>query len=161
MAYRFPESVVFLENYDMELGRLLTAGCDVWLSTPQRPLEASATSCMKAALNGVLHLSTLDGWWPEAVIHGVNGWQFGGGYEGPEQTLVDAASLYEVLITEVIPTYYENRDKWVEMMRASIATAMHRFSAERMVSEYYNLLYLPSTTLRMLKHEIMQKQAVQ
>jgi starch phosphorylase len=161
MAYRFPESVVFLENYDMELGRLLTAGCDVWLSTPQRPLEASATSGMKAALNGVLHLSTLDGWWPEAVIHGVNGWQFGGGYEGPEQTLVDAASLYEVLITEVIPTYYENRDKWVEMMRASIATAMHRFSAERMVSEYYNLLYLPSTTLRMLKHEIMQKQAVQ
>jgi len=161
MAYRFPESVVFLENYDMELGRILTAGCDVWLNTPQRPLEASATSGMKASLNGVLHLSTLDGWWPEAVVHGVNGWQFGGGYEGPEQTLVDAASLYEVLITEVIPTYYENRNKWVEMMREAIATALHRFSSERVLTEYYNLLYLPSTTLRALKKEVSQTQAVQ
>ena len=109
MAYRFPDSVVFLENYNMGLARLLTAGCDVWLNTPQRPLEASGTSGMKAALNGVLNLSVLDGWWPEGCLHGVTGWQFGGGYEGPEQTMVDALSLYEVLLEEVIPTFYEDR----------------------------------------------------
>lgn len=160
MAYRFPESVVFLENYDMELGRALTAGCDVWLNSPQRPLEASGTSGMKAALNGVLNLSTLDGWWPEAVIHGVNGWHFGGGYEGPEQTMVDAASLYDVLISEVIPTYYEKRDKWVEMMRAAVDMGLHRFSSERMLTEYYNMLYQPSTTLRHLKEQIKKTKAV-
>ncbi len=154
MAYRFPpESIVFLENYNMELGKLLTSSCDIWLNTPQRPpLEASATSGMKAALNGVLHLSVLDGWWPEGCLHGgVNGWQFGGGYEGPEQTMVDAVSLYEVLLNEVIPVYYEDRNRWQDMMRASIAMAMHRFSSKRMLTEYYNLMYHPSTTLRRIK----------
>lgn len=160
MAYHFPDSVVFLENYNMELGRILTSGCDLWLNTPQRPLEASATSGMKAALNGVLNLSVLDGWWPEGCLNGVTGWQFGGGYEGPEQTMVDAASLYEVLIHEVIPTYYQNRDKWIEMMRSSISMAMHRFSTKRMLTEYYNLLYQPSTTLRRIKHDVMNAVAI-
>lgn len=161
MAYRFPDSVVFLENYNMELGRILTSGCDVWLNTPQRPLEASATSGMKAALNGVLNLSVLDGWWPEGCLHGVTGWQFGGGYEGPEQTMVDAVSLYEVLLQEVIPIFYEDRNRWVEMMRASIAMARHRFSTERVLTEYYNLLYQPPTTLRKIKHEIKSALAFQ
>ncbi|HHY15504.1 MAG TPA: alpha-glucan family phosphorylase [Firmicutes bacterium] len=161
MAYRFPESIVFLENYNMELGKLLTSSCDIWLNTPQRPLEASATSGMKAALNGVLHLSVLDGWWPEGCLHGVNGWQFGGGYEGPEQTMVDAVSLYEVLLNEVIPVYYEDRNRWQDMMRASIAMAMHRFSSKRMLTEYYNLMYHPSTTLRRIKKEIMNAMAIQ
>ena len=156
MAYRFPQSVVFLENYDMELARLLTSGCDVWLGTSQRPLEASGISGIKAALNGVLHLSVLDGWWPEGCLHGVNGWQFGGGYDGPEQTMVDAFSLYEVLLNEVIPTYYEDQRRWQGMMRASIANALHRFSSARMLGEYYNLLYLPPATLQRIRREILQ-----
>ena len=82
---RFPESVIFLENYNMAIGRLMTSGCDVWLNNPQRPLEASGTSGMKAALNGVLNISTLDGWWPEGCEHGENGWQISGGYEGPSR----------------------------------------------------------------------------
>ncbi len=151
---RYPESVVFLENYNMEIGKLMTQGCDVWLNNPQRPLEASGTSGMKAAINGVLNLSVLDGWWPEGCIHGINGWQICGGYEGPEQTRVDAASLYEVLLDQVIPTYYEERKKWVEMMRASIDMAIHRFTTGRMLTEYYNLLYQPSSTLRDIKRQI-------
>ena len=161
MAYKFPDSVVFLENYNMELGRILTSGCDVWLNTPQRPLEASATSGMKAALNGVLNLSVLDGWWPEGCLHGVTGWQFGGGYEGPEQTMVDALSLYEVLLEEVIPTYYEDRARWQEMMRASISMAMHRFSTKHMLTKYNNLMYQPSTTLRKIKRDISSAMAIQ
>jgi starch phosphorylase len=76
-ARRFPRSVVFLPNYDLDLGRLLTRGCDLWLNTPRRPLEACGTSGMKAAMNGVLNFSVLDGWWPEACIHGDNGWALG------------------------------------------------------------------------------------
>ncbi|HHU61374.1 MAG: alpha-glucan family phosphorylase [Bacillota bacterium] len=161
MSYRFPDSVVFLENYNMELGKILTTGCDVWLNTPQRPLEASATSGMKAALNGVLNLSVLDGWWPEGCIHGVNGWQFGGGYEGPEQLMVDALSLYEVLLEDVIPTYYDDKKRWQEMMQASIATGMHRFSADRMLTEYNNLMYQPSATMRKVKKDVMSAMAIQ
>ena len=161
MAYRFPDSVVFLENYNMELGRLLTSGCDVWLNTPQRPLEASATSGMKAALNGVLNFSVLDGWWTEGCLHGVTGWQFGGGYEGPEQTMVDALSLYEVLLEEIIPLNYEDRSRWQEMMRASISMAMHRFSTARMLTEYNNLMYQPSTILRKIKRDIAHAMAIQ
>ena len=145
---RHPDTVVFLENYNMRIGRLMTAGSDVWLNNPRRPLEASGTSGMKAAMNGVLNFSILDGWWPEGCIHGVNGWQFGGGYEGPGQTEHDVASLYEVLLKEVLPTYYEDPARWQAMMRASIDMTIERFSAARMVQEYYNLLYWPQTTVR-------------
>ena len=79
MMKKYPNSVVFLENYDMNIGRMLTRGSDIWLNNPRRPLEASGTSGMKAAMNGVLNCSILDGWWPEACIDGVNGWQFGDG----------------------------------------------------------------------------------
>lgn len=161
MARRFPESIVFLENYNMDVGRLLTSGCDVWLNNPQRPLEASGTSGMKAAMNGVLNLSVLDGWWPEGCVHGVNGWQVGGGYEGPEQSRVDAASLYDVLLNEVIPTYYEQRKTWVGMMHNSIDMALNRFTSARMLSEYYNLLYQPATTLRDIKKRISNSESVQ
>lgn len=159
IAKRYPNSVVFLENYDMKMGKMLTAGCDIWLNNPQRPLEASGTSGMKAAMNGVLNLSVLDGWWPEGCVHGENGWQVGGGYEGPEQTQVDAASLYNVLLDEVIPTYYENRRRWTEMMQNSIAMAITRFTSERMLLEYRNLLYQPSVTLRKIKEDIANVQA--
>lgn len=161
MTEQFPDSVVFLENYNMDVAQLLVSGCDVWLNTPQRPLEASATSGMKAALNGVLNLSVLDGWWPEGCLHGVNGWQFGGGYEGPEQTMVDALSLYEVLLGEVLPTYYEDKNKWREMMQASIAMASERFSTERMLLEYENLLYRPPTTLQKIRRDLMSRLAIQ
>ncbi|MEW5866329.1 MAG: alpha-glucan family phosphorylase [Bacillota bacterium] len=148
MTKRYPKSVVFLPDYDMEIGRLMTRGCDVWLNNPMRPLEASGTSGMKAAMNGVLNLSILDGWWPEACQHGVNGWQFGDGYEGPGQDDHDLDALYRVLLQEVLPTYYENRAKWVEMMRESIASVSERFSSRRMIEEYYSRLYIPAAAAR-------------
>lgn len=146
MMRRYPNSVVFLPDYDMKIGRILTRGADVWLNNPVRPLEASGTSGMKAAMNGVLNLSVLDGWWPEGCEHGQNGWQIGGGYEGPGQDEHDLNSLYRVLFDEVIPTYYENRERWRGMMQNSIAMAERRFSAERMLTEYYELMYAAPAT---------------
>ncbi|NPV90961.1 MAG: alpha-glucan family phosphorylase [Firmicutes bacterium] len=144
MSRRYPNSVVFLQNYDMRLGRLLTRGCDVWLNNPRRPQEASGTSGMKAAMNGILNLSVLDGWWPEGCQHGITGWQIGNAYEGPDQDENDLNSLYKVLLDEVIPTYYCNHHRWVEMMRASIRMSHYQFSAERMLKEYYALMYEPN-----------------
>ena len=141
LARQYPHRVVFLENYDMKLGRLLTRGCDVWLNNPRRPQEASGTSGMKAAMNGVLNLSVLDGWWPEGCQHGVNGWQMGDGYEGPEQDEHDRDCLYRVLQQEVMPTYYNDRIRWVQMMKASMDMAQWNFSSQRMVQDYYRLLY--------------------
>ncbi len=140
MSKRYPNSVVFLENYDMKIGKLLTRGCDVWLNNPRRPMEASGTSGMKAAMNGVLNLSVLDGWWPEGCEHGINGWQIGDKYEGLGQDEYDAQSLYRTLFEEVLPTYYKDRTKWMSMMRSSIDMS-HQFSAHRMVKEYYQLMY--------------------
>jgi len=145
MTKLYPESVVFLENYDMETGRLLTAGSDVWLNNPRRPKEASGTSGMKAAMNGVLNVSILDGWWPEACRHGVNGWQFGDGYQNENVEKCDKhdlKALKKCLTSEVIPTYYENREKWIEMMVQSINTVKKQFGMKRMLDEYYERLYL-------------------
>jgi len=141
MSEKYPEHVVFLQDYDMKLGKLLTRGCDVWLNNPVRPMEASGTSGMKAAMNGVLNLSILDGWWPEGCIHGVNGWQFGDGMEGPDRDAADAEALYKTLLNEVIPVYYHDKSKWAEMMANSIEMSQYRFSAARMIKEYYDLLY--------------------
>ena len=141
MSKKYPDSVVFLQNYDMKIGKIITRGCDIWLNNPIRPMEASGTSGMKAAMNGVLNCSVLDGWWPEGCEHGVTGWQIGGGYEGPDADRVDSESLYQVLLNEVIPTYYENKAKWKEMMRNSIEMSHWNFSAERMVSDYYDKMY--------------------
>lgn len=141
MSTLYPSAVVFLENYDMKIGRLMTRGCDVWLNNPRRPMEASGTSGMKAAMNGVLNFSVLDGWWPEGCRHGVTGWEIGGGYEGKDQDEVDSEKLYTVLLGEVVPTYYRDRAQWVEMMKASIDMSHWRFSAARMVQDYYEKLY--------------------
>ncbi len=144
MSKRYPNAVVFLENYDMQIGKMLTRGSDIWLNNPRRPNEASGTSGMKAAMNGVLNLSTLDGWWPEACQHGVNGWQIGDGFQSSnteEQDHHDLQSLYRVLLEEVLPAYYENREKWVEMMKNSINSTRYEFSMERMLKEYYEKLY--------------------
>src|SRR5690606_20238127 len=88
MSKKYNGAVVFLENYDMEIGAALTRGSDVWLNNPRRPKEASGTSGMKAAMNGVLNLSILDGWWPEACRHGINGWQFGEGFEHEDEDVL-------------------------------------------------------------------------
>lgn len=150
MATLYPQSVVFLQNYDMKIGKLLTRGCDVWLNNPIRPLEASGTSGMKAAMNGVLNFSVLDGWWPEGCVHGENGWQIGNGYEGKDQDKNDAESLYKVLLEEIIPTFYNHRDRWVAMMRASIEMSRERFSAARMVREYYERMYTDKSDVKNL-----------
>jgi starch phosphorylase len=143
MARRYPGAVVFVPNYDMGLARLLTRGADVWLNNPIRPLEACGTSGMKAALNGVLNLSVLDGWWPEACRHGVNGWAIGDGRAGaPDQDQRDLEALWATLEGEVLPAW-QDRERWTAMMQASIETVEERFSSDRMVREYFARLYAP------------------
>ena len=111
------------------------------MNNPIRPLEACGTSGMKAAMNGVLNCSVLDGWWPEACEHGINGWAIGDATSGvPEQDARDAAALYDVLEREVIPAFTD-RARWLGMMQASIATVEERFSSDRMCREYFDRLY--------------------
>jgi len=144
LSKQYPKSVVFLENYGMEIGSLLTRGADVWLNNPRRPMEASGTSGMKAAMNGVLNCSILDGWWPEACEHGINGWQFGDGFESPDEKVQDdhdLNALYKVLLKEVVPDYYDHPDHWKDMMMASVRTTRSFFDVERMLKEYYQLMY--------------------
>ncbi len=141
---KYPNAVVYIPNYDMATGAALTRGSDVWLNNPRRPKEASGTSGMKAAINGVLNCSILDGWWPEAVDHGNNGWQFGDGFVGKteeEHDQHDGDALYKVLLEEVIPTYYNNRIKWLSMMKHSIMDCKDEFAVKRMLGEYYEKLY--------------------
>lgn len=144
-ARRHPQSVVFLENYDMNVGRHLVRGADVWLNNPQRPLEASGTSGMKAAMNGVLNLSILDGWWPEGCVHGENGWAIGKGEEGGDHDQKDVESLYHTLEHEVLPAWGQ-RERWVRMMQSSIRMAETKFTSHRMVEEYYEKLYRPGVS---------------
>ena len=145
LTREYPNSVVFLENYDMNIGAVLVRGTDVWLNNPRRPQEASGTSGMKAAMNGVLNLSILDGWWPEACQHGVNGWQIGDGYQNKDEKVLDAhdqTSMYKVLLDEVIPCYYKQPKRWLEMMRQSILSTKDQFAVKRMLEEYYSELYI-------------------
>jgi starch phosphorylase len=142
--------LVFLEDYDMNLGRYLTQGVDVWLNTPRRPNEASGTSGQKAALNGVLNFSVLDGWWREGY-NGYNGWAIGDdvNYDDPdEQDQHDAQSLYDTLENEIIPMYYLERSgdglpvEWIGRVKESMRTLAPQFSMRRMVKEYTENLYL-------------------
>ena len=121
-------TIVYLENYDMELAKLITAGVDLWLNTPEPPLEASGTSGMKAALNGVPSFSVLDGWWLEGHIEGVTGWSIDD--KNP------ALSLYNKLGETVIPLYYQNRDRFIDVMRNSIALNGSFFNTQRMLQQY-------------------------
>lgn len=142
--------LVFIENYDMTVARFLVQGVDVWMNTPRRPYEASGTSGMKAALNGALNFSVLDGWWPEAY-NGKNGWAIGTeqDYDDPEeQDASDVESLYSTLENEIIPTYYDQDDlgtphNWIEMMKESIATAGQAFTTRRMLKQYVQEMYAP------------------
>jgi starch phosphorylase len=142
--------LVFLEDYDMNLARYLVQGVDVWMNTPRRPNEASGTSGMKAALNGALNFSVLDGWWREA-FNGSNGWAIGEDVDpGTEvQDETDAESLYDTLENKIIPLYYTERGgediphKWVVMIKESLRTVTPQFSTRRMLKEYIDRLYMP------------------
>jgi starch phosphorylase len=129
--------VVFLEDYDIDLARTIIPGCDIWLNTPRRPYEASGTSGMKAAVNGVLNLSVLDGWWAEAYDPAY-GWAIDGGSDDE-----DAEQLYALLEQQVVPRF-ESRDAWLDMMKSSIAELAPRFSMQRTVIEYADRYYVPA-----------------
>ena len=138
--------LVYLENYDWEMGRLLTSGVDLWLNTPIPPMEASGTSGMKAALNGVPSLSVLDGWWLEGCVEGVTGWAIDGAAGGKEltaetRTPLDAASLYRQLEHVIMPLIYVNRTGFIEVMRQAIARNASHFNTQRMLQEYIAKAY--------------------
>ena len=143
--------LVFLEDYDMNVARYLVQGVDVWLNTPRRPNEASGTSGEKAAINGVLNFSVLDGWWREGY-NGLNGWAIGddNDYEDHNyQDQLDIAHLYDVLEKEIIPLYYDRAEnnlprEWISRMKIAIRTLSPQFSMRRMVKEYTEQLYLPA-----------------
>lgn len=131
--------VAYLTNYDWELGRLMTAGVDVWLNTPLPPKEASGTSGMKAAVNGVPSLSILDGWWIEGCVEGITGWAIGGIVriqDLPQTTALDAASLYDKMEQIVIPLYYQDRERFIDVMRHAIALNGAFFNSQRMLLQY-------------------------
>ena len=143
--------LVFLEDYDMNLARYLVQGVDVWMNNPRRPNEASGTSGMKAALNGVLNFSILDGWWREAY-NGSNGWTIGpdADLDVEVQDDADAQSLYDTLENKIIPLYYTERGsediphKWVMMIKESLRTITPQFSTRRMLKEYLDRMYIPA-----------------
>ncbi len=136
--------VVYLENYDMALGKLLCSGVDIWLNTPLRPQEASGTSGMKAALNGVPSLSVLDGWWIEGHAEGVTGWSIGDSAETENNSAVESASLYEKLEQVILPLYYKEPEKFARVMRSAIALNASFFNTQRMISQYVRNGYAPA-----------------
>jgi starch phosphorylase len=144
--------LVFLDEYDINLARYLIAGVDVWLNTPLRPNEASGTSGQKAALNGVLNFSILDGWWREGY-NGMNGWAIGEDTDQVSdraiQDEIDAKNLYTTLENEIIPLYYKKRasdglpGEWIERVKESMRTLIPQFCFRRMLKEYVGNLYMP------------------
>jgi starch phosphorylase len=147
----FRHRIIFLEDYDIHIARVLVQGADVWLNTPRRPLEACGTSGMKAAINGVLNLSILDGWWSEAYSPEA-GWCIGRGEEYSDhayQDGVDSQALYNVLENDIIPRFYERKSgespaRWVKMMKKSMERTLWNFSSYRMVSDYEKRFYIPA-----------------
>ena len=145
--------VVFVEDYDIGVGRMLVSGCDVWLNNPTRPYEASGTSGMKPPLHGGLNCSVLDGWWPEA-FDGKNGWEIGGGRELGSQAAQDrhdVECIYRLLEEKIVPTFYR-RDRqgvprqWLTLAIHSMQTVCAHFSTHRMVGDYLERYYLPALT---------------
>jgi starch phosphorylase len=152
---KFGGRLACVDDYDLFVAHFFTQGCDIWLNTPRKPLEASGTSGMKAALNGVLHLSVGDGWWAEG-FNGHNGWLIDGGDQSHIDAAVDAAdaaALYRLLEEQIVPAFYErDRDgtpaRWMATIKESIRTVAPRFSARRMVKEYATRMYAPTLTHR-------------
>ncbi len=148
--------IVFLEEYDIAVGRALVQGVDVWLNNPRRPYEASGTSGQKASLNGAPNASILDGWWPEGY-NGKNGWAIGEEREytnQDEQDWNDAQSLYHILEQQIVPAYYDNRDaagvpnRWMEIAKESIMSCAPMFSTRRMLADYTEKYYMPAMLAR-------------
>jgi glycogen phosphorylase len=151
----FGGRIAFVDDYDLHVAHFLVQGCDVWLNNPRKPLEASGTSGMKAAINGVPHLSIGDGWWAEGFT-GANGWVIDGRAPSDQPDAVDAAdaaSLYRLLEEEVVPAFYD-RDRsnvphrWIAVVKEAIRTVAPRFSARRMVKEYVERMYAPALERR-------------
>jgi starch phosphorylase len=146
----FGGRVAFVDDYDLHVAHFLVQGCDVWLNNPRKPLEASGTSGMKAAINGVPHLSIGDGWWAEG-FNGANGWTIDGGPADNPDTVdgLDAAALYRLLEEEIVPAFYA-RDahgvprRWLATVKEAIRSVAPRFSARRMVKEYAERMYMPA-----------------
>jgi starch phosphorylase len=146
----FGGRIAFVADYDLHVAHFLVQGCDVWLNTPRKPLEASGTSGMKASINGGINLSIGDGWWAEGYT-GSNGWLIDGGCTADEGAMdvADADALYRLLEEEVVPVFYE-RDahdvptRWVRLVKEAIRTVMPRFSARRMGKEYAERMYAPA-----------------
>jgi glycogen phosphorylase len=147
----FAGRIAFVDDYDLHVAHFLTQGCDVWLNTPRKPFEASGTSGMKAAANGVLHLSIGDGWWAEGY-NGANGWLIDGEVASDDQGAVDAAdadALYRLLEEEVVPTFYERDNRniprgWLRIVKEAIRTVTPLFSARRMLRQYVEDMYVPA-----------------
>ena len=133
-------SGTYLEDYDMDLAKLMVSGVDLWLNTPEPPLEASGTSGMKAAINGVPSLSVLDGWWLEGHVEGVTGWAIGKPRSGPDGVR-DAEDLYEQLERVILPLFYERSDDYVDVMRHAIALTGSFFNTHRMLQQYLTRAY--------------------
>lgn len=150
--YHLEKYIVFLEDYDMVIARFMVKGCDIWLNTPVRPMEASGTSGMKAGLNGTLNLSILDGWWDEGYNR-ENGFAIGSGEEysnSEDQEIIESKELYDVLEQIAVPMFYDrsttsrNPEKWVSFMKNSIKTIAPEYSTARMVTDYSNEFYKPA-----------------
>ena len=151
----FGGRIALVDDYDLHVAHFLMQGCDVWLNTPRKPLEASGTSGMKAAINGVPHLSIGDGWWAEGAVPG-NGWVIDGGASPEHPDAADAAdanALYRLLEDEIVPAFYD-RDaagvphRWLAIIKNSISTVAPGFSARRMVKEYVEQMYAPALERR-------------
>jgi len=141
--------ILYLENYNMALAKLITSGVDLWLNTPQRPQEASGTSGMKAALNGVPSLSVLDGWWVEGCVEDVTGWAIG--YDSKisgDDSAAESASLYDKLERKIIPMFYRAPEAYAEVMRFSIALNASFFNTHRMLSQYKANAYYPKSLIK-------------
>jgi starch phosphorylase len=155
--------IIFLEDYDINIARHLVQGADIWLNTPRRPYEACGTSGMKAAANGVLNLSILDGWWCEGYGED-RGWRIGNGeeYDDPDyQDAVESQALYNVLENDVIPCFYDRKnggapERWIQMMKASMKMAINEFCAHRMVKKYTQIFYRPANQQY---HDLLGNQA--
>ena len=156
----FGGRVAFVDDYDLHVAHYLAQGCDVWLNNPRKPMEASGTSGMKAAINGVPHLSIADGWWAEGS-NGANGWTIDGGHGENDEAMdaADADSLYRLLEEQVVPAFYD-RDaanvphRWMAIVKESVRSVAPQFSARRMVKEYVEFMYAPALQKRTIKSQV-------
>jgi starch phosphorylase len=159
-ALRDTIPVVYVENYDMHWAKRLLAGVDLWVNNPRQPLEASGTSGMKAALNGVPSLSVLDGWWVEGCYEGVTGWAIGL-EKNPDDPSLEMTSLYEKLEKQILPAYYDRRQIYANVMRSAMALNGSYFSAQRMVEQYARNAYYTKPASAEEHHEVVPAPAAQ